>query len=57
MRYWCGKDFDFDFLRYDRSRLGGGAALYVRNTVNFELREDLPNKSFELICIEVDTPK
>ena len=47
---------DFSLCRYDRSRQGGGIALYVRNTVRFKPREDLPNKSLELICIEVEPP-
>ena len=47
---------DFCLCRYDRSKQGGGVALYVRNTVRFEPREDLPNKSLELICIEVEPP-
>ena len=47
---------DFCLCRYDRSRQGGGIALYVRNTVKFKPREDLQNKSLELICIEVEPP-
>ena len=47
---------DFSLRRYDRSRQGGGVALYIRNTVRFKSREDLPNKSLELICIEVEPP-
>ena len=45
---------DFSLCRCDRSRKGGGVALYVRNTVRFKPREDLPNTSLELICIEVE---
>ena len=33
-----------------------GVALYIRNTVSFKLRDDLPNKSLELICIEIEPP-
>ena len=47
---------DFSLCRYDRSRQGGGVALYIRNTVRFKPRVDLPNKSLELICIEVERP-
>ena len=47
---------DFSLCRYDRSRQGGGVALYVRNAVRFKPRENLPNKSLELICIEVEPP-
>ena len=35
---------DFSLCRHDRSRQGGGVALYVRNIVRFKPREDLPNK-------------
>ena len=48
---------DFSLCRYDRSKQGRGVALYVRNTVGFKLREDLPKKSLEFICIEVEPPK
>ena len=47
---------DFSLCRYDRSRQGGGVALYIRNTVRFKIRVDLLNKSLELICIEVEHP-
>ena len=45
---------DYSLKRCDRNRNGGGVALYVRNTVNFKPREDFPNKSLELVCIEVE---
>ena len=48
---------DFSLCRYDRSRQGRGVALYVRNTVGLKLGEDLPKKSLEFICIEVEPPK
>lgn len=47
---------EFDLKRLDRDRHGGGVALYIRNTVSFKLRDDLPNKSLELICIEIEPP-
>lgn len=47
---------DFSLYRYDRSRQGGGVALYVRNTVRSKPREDLSNKSLEWICLEVEPP-
>ena len=46
----------FDLKRSNRDRHGGGAALYIRNTVSFKLRDELPNKSLELICIEIEPP-
>ena len=45
---------DYSLKRCDRNRNGGGVALYVKNTVNFKPREDFPNKSLELISIEVE---
>ena len=39
--------------RFDRNRHGGGAALYIRETLDFELRDDIPKASMESICIEV----
>ena len=45
---------DYSVKRCDRNRNGGGVALYVNNTVNFKPREDLPNKSLELVSIEVE---
>ena len=47
---------DFSLCRYDRSRQGGGVALYIRNVVRFKPRVFLPNKSLKLICIEVEPP-
>ena len=48
---------DFSLCRNDRTRQRGGVALYVRNTGRFKPREDLPNKSLELICIVSDRCK
>ena len=45
---------DYSRKRCDRNRNGGGVALYVKNTVNFKPRDDFPNNSLELICIEVE---
>ena len=45
---------DFSLIRHDRNRQGGGVALYVRNTVGFRPRQDFPNKSLEIICVEVE---
>ena len=47
---------EFDLKRSDRDRHGDGVALYIRNTVSFKLRDDLPNKSLGLICIEIEPP-
>ena len=37
--------------RYDRNRDGGGVALYIRNTINYELLHDYDDDSLEwLVC-------
>ena len=47
---------EFDVKRFDRDRHGGGVALYIRNTVTFKARDNLPNETLELICIEIEPP-
>ena len=47
---------EYSLKRCDRNRNGGGVALYIHNRVNFKPRDDFPNKSLELICIEVEPP-
>ena len=43
--------------RLDRSRFGGGISIYVRNTITFIHRKDVPLEDLELLCIEVQPPK
>ena len=45
------KGYQFD--RYDRKRNGGGVAFYIRESLEVDIREDLPVSSLELRCIEV----
>ena len=47
---------DFSLCRFDRNRKGGGDALFVRNTDRFKPREDLPNRSLELIGTRAESP-
>ena len=35
----------YTIKRMDRNRQGGGVAFYVRDTVGFKSRDDIPNKS------------
>ena len=44
---------DFSLLRYDRNRHGGGVAMYVRETTDFEHRTDLQTDNLEILGIEV----
>ena len=40
--------------REDRNRNGGGVAVYVHNSLKYHRRTDIPDKSLELICIEME---
>ena len=44
---------DYCLKRFDRNRHGGGVAVYIRETLNFEHRIDFPMGNLETICIEV----
>ena len=39
--------------RYDRNRNGGGVAFYIRDSLEVDIREDIPFCSLELRCIKV----
>lgn len=40
----------------DRNRNGGGIALYIRNSINYENIQPL-NENLELLCVKVIKPK
>ena len=44
---------DFAVERKDRNEDGGGVAIYVRNTINYKLVENLPQHTLELMCLEI----
>ena len=44
-------------VRLDRSRQGGGVSLYVRDSIEYILRNDIPNSNLELLFIEVQPYK
>ena len=44
---------DFILKHLDKNRHGGGVAIYIRETLNFEHRVDFPTGNLEAICIEV----
>ena len=44
-------------LRLDRTCHGGGISIYIRDTINFKPRDDIPGDGLELICIEIEPPK
>ena len=39
--------------RCDRNRQGGGVAVYVKDTISFKIRNDLPTSGLEIVCTEV----
>ena len=47
---------NYDLIRADRSRSGGGVCLYVKNSINYLNRNELVGDSLEAICIEVLKP-
>ena len=40
-------------MRCDRNRQGGGVAIYVKDTISYKIRDDLPIGGLEIVCIEV----
>ena len=47
----------YDVVRKDRNRNGGAVALYIRNVIDYKIRNDLMNEKLETITIEVCPPK
>ena len=48
---------DYDIIRSDRNRNGGGIAIYITTVITYTIRNDLLQNPFELLCIEVKKPK
>ena len=44
-------------VRLDRTRNGGGVSIYIRESIKFRTRSDIPKNDLELICIEIEPPK
>ena len=43
--------------RRERTSGGGGVSIYVRGSIKYTRRCDLPDNQLELICIEIEPPK
>ena len=43
-------------IRKDRSRSGGGVALYIRENLSYTNRIDLVPDTLEIICVEINLP-
>ena len=41
----------------DRASSGGGVSIYIRDSIKYKLRSDVPVDDLEIICIEVEPPK
>ena len=48
---------NYEIERCDRNREGGGIALYIKDGIKYHVRKDLPEKSLELLCIEIEPLK
>ena len=46
----------YRFERLDRNRIGGGVAIFCRNTSECAKREDIPISTLEMICLEIKPP-
>ena len=46
----------YDIVRKDRSRNGGGVCIYLRNSINYKLRQDLIPSELEAVCVEINKP-
>ena len=44
-------------IRHERSSHGRGVSIYIRDSIKFRHRSDVPDKGLELICIEIELPK
>ena len=47
----------YTLVRNDRTRHGGGVAMYIRNSINFNHRNDLHDEALEFLCVEISKPK
>ena len=47
----------YEIVRKDRNRHGGGLAIYIRNSINYIIRDDLFEENLETITIEISKPK
>ena len=44
---------NYTVLRFDRNRIGGGVALYIKNSISSSERKDLVADTLEMLCIEI----
>lgn len=47
----------YTVVRRDRNRHGGGVCIYIRNTLSFNIRDDLEHSDLEALFIDILLPK
>ena len=47
----------YEQVRLERPNHGGGVAIYIKDSIRFKHRNDIPTNGLETICIEVEPPK
>ena len=47
---------DYDLIKKDISRNGGGVCIYLRSSINYKIRNDLVPSELEAVCIEIFEP-
>ena len=47
----------YTMIRKDRNRSGGGVCLFIKDTVSFNVRQDLEEENFEAIFVDILFPK
>ena len=48
---------DYEVIRRDQSRNGGGVCIYLRNSINYKIRSDLIPPELEAVCLEIAKPQ
>ena len=48
---------NYTIIRRDRTRHGGGVAIYIRSTIEYKIRDDHKDDGLEFLCIEITKPK
>ena len=43
---------NYSIIRLDRTRFGGGVAIYIKNTIPYFERRDLVPDNLEMICVD-----
>ncbi len=47
----------YDIVRRDRSRQGGGVAMYIRSSIGHTIRNDIKDEDLEFLCVQISKPK